>query len=34
VIGGAAAAGRLDAGRAFRDGLGAPAMVVQALARR
>lgn len=34
VIGGAAGAAHLDAGRAFRDGFGAPAMVVQALALR
>ena len=32
VIGGAAGAERLDAGRAFRDGFGAPAGVAQALA--
>jgi 2,4-dienoyl-CoA reductase (NADPH2) len=32
VIGGAASAERLDAGRAFRDGFGAPATVLQALA--
>lgn len=32
VIGGAAGAERLDAGRAFREGFGAPAMVSQALA--
>jgi 2,4-dienoyl-CoA reductase (NADPH2) len=32
VIGGAAGAERLDAGRAFRDGYGAPVGVVQALA--
>jgi 2,4-dienoyl-CoA reductase (NADPH2) len=32
VIGGAASAERLDAGRAFRDGFGAPAAVAQALA--
>ncbi|MGH2836583.1 MAG: FAD-dependent oxidoreductase, partial [Solirubrobacteraceae bacterium] len=32
VIGGAASATRLDAGRAFRDGLGAPAIITQALA--
>jgi 2,4-dienoyl-CoA reductase (NADPH2) len=33
VIGGAAAAEHLDAGRAFRDGFGAPAAVMQVLAR-
>ena len=32
VIGGAASAERLDAGRAFRDGFGAPTSVLQALA--
>ncbi|MDE3129687.1 MAG: 2,4-dienoyl-CoA reductase, partial [Acidobacteriota bacterium] len=32
VIGGAASCERLDAGRAFRDGLGAPALVLRALA--
>jgi 2,4-dienoyl-CoA reductase (NADPH2) len=32
VIGGAASAERLDAGRAFREGFGAPAAVAQALA--
>jgi 2,4-dienoyl-CoA reductase (NADPH2) len=32
VIGGAASAERLDAGRAFREGYGAPALVLQALA--
>lgn len=31
VVGGAASAQRLDAGRAFREGLGAPAAVMQAL---
>ena len=31
VVGGAAGAERLDAGRAFRDGFGAPARVAQAL---
>jgi 2,4-dienoyl-CoA reductase (NADPH2) len=33
VIGGAAAAEHLDAGRAFRDGFGAPGTVSAALAR-
>jgi 2,4-dienoyl-CoA reductase (NADPH2) len=33
VIGGAAGAGRLDAGRAFREGYGAPALVLATLAR-
>ena len=32
VIGGAAGAERLDAGRAFREGFGAPAMVQRVLA--
>lgn len=32
VIGGAAGAEKLDAGRAFREGYGAPALVLEALA--